>query len=274
MTLFEAYKDALKLLKNPEKEEINIRIILCEINEIKSMSDFYLKKDEKVKDLQRFKWVLQEFLRGKPIQYIFGKASFYGDEFIVTKDVLIPRIETEEVVDSAIKKIKEKFGNKKIKIADVCTGSGCIGCELFKHSDVERVFFSDISEKALEIAKSNAEKFKVKGEFYVSDGLNYLDQKVDVVISNPPYILNRNDVDESVTKFEPHLALFADHNLTIYRKIIKKAQSLDIPLIIFEIGYDLVDKLKIIIDTYAQGYHYEFIKDMNGKFRICTLEKI
>lgn len=274
MTLFEAYQEGLKLLKNPQNDEINIRILLCENNNLKSMSDFYLRKNENIRDLQRFNEELHRFLSGEPVQYITEKASFFGDDFIVSKDVLIPRNETEEVVDYAIKKIKEKFGSKNISICDVCAGSGCIGCELFLHSNVDRVFFSDISDKAIAIAKQNAEKLCVKGSFYVSDGLDYLDKLVDVVISNPPYILKKEDVDQSVLNFEPHLALFTDEDLTIYRKITKKAVQLGVPLIIFEIGYDIKGKLEKIFKEIAPNYSLEFKKDINDKFRICSLSKI
>ena len=274
MTLFEAYQEGLKLLKNPQKDEINIRILLCENNNLKSMSDFYLHKNENIKDLQRFNRELHRFLSGEPVQYITGKASFFGDDFIVSKDVLIPRNETEEVVDYSIKKIKEKFGAKNISISDVCAGSGCIGCELFLHSNVDHVFFSDISDKAIVIAKQNAEKFDVKGSFYVAYGLDYLNQSVDVVVSNPPYILKKEDVDQSVLDFEPHLALFVDEDLTIYRKITKKAVQLDVPLIIFEIGYDIKEKLEKIFKEIAPNYALEFKKDINDKFRICSLSKI
>jgi len=274
MTLFEAYQEGLKLLKNPQKDEINIRILLCENNNLKSMSDFYLHKNENIKDLQRFNRELHRCLNGEPVQYITGKAPFFGDDFIVSKDVLIPRNETEEVVEYAIKKIKEKFGTKNISISDVCTGSGCIGCELFLHSNVDHVYFSDISDEAIAIAKQNAEKFDVKGSFCVADGLDYLNQSVDVVISNPPYILKKEDVDQSVFDFEPHLALFTDEDLTIYRKITKKAVQLGVPLIIFEIGYDIKEKLEEIFKEIAPNYALEFKKDINDKFRICSLSKI
>lgn len=274
MTLFEAYQDGLKLLKNPQNDEINIRVLLCENNNLKSMSDFYLHKNENIKDLQRFNRELHRFLSGEPVQYITGKASFFGDDFVVSKDVLIPRNETEEVVDYAIKKIKEKFGTKNISISDVCTGSGCIGCELFLHSNVDHVFFSDISDKAIAISKQNAEKLNVKGSFCVADGLDYLNHSVDVVVSNPPYILKKEDVDQSVLDFEPRLALFTDEDLTIYRKIAKKAIQLGVPLIIFEIGYDIKEKLEKIFKEIALNYTLEFKKDINDKFRICSLSKI
>lgn len=274
MTLFEAYQNGLKLLKNPQQDEINVRILLCENNGLKTMSDFYLHKDENVMDLNRFNRELRRFLNGEPVQYIIEKASFFGDDFYVSKDVLIPRNETEEVVDCAIKKIMEKFGSKKVVIADVCSGSGCIGREVFLHSNVDRVYFSDISDKAIGVSRQNAEKFGVKGTFVVADGLDYLDETVDVVISNPPYILKKEDVDQSVLDYEPHLALFVDENLTIYRKIVEKAVQLGVPLIIFEIGYDLKEKLEDIFTKIAPNYTLNFKKDMNDKFRICSLDKI
>ena len=274
MTLFEAYQKGLKLLKNPEIEEINLRILLCENNGLKSMSDFYIHKDEKIHDLQRFNQELQRFLSGEPVQYILNKSSFFGNDFYVDRNVLIPRNETEEVVDFAIRKIKEKFGDKKVKIVDVCTGSGCIGCELFKHANVERVYFSDISEKAIEVAKKNSQKFGVIGTYQVSDCLEYLNEPVDVVVSNPPYILNKEEVDQSVLDYEPHIALFVDDELSVYRKIIEKAVSLEVPLMVFEIGYDLVEKLTKLTKEIASEYKVEFIKDINGKFRTCSLEKI
>lgn len=273
MTLFEAYQNGLKLLKNPTVDEINLRILLCENNHLKTMSDFYLHKDENIEDLQRFNEDLKRFLNGEPVQYIVGKASFFGDDFFVNKDVLIPRNETEEVVKFAINKIKEKFGDKKLKIADVCTGSGCIGCELFKHANVESIYFSDLSPKAIEVAKKNGSLLSVKGSYHISDCLDYLNEKVDVVVSNPPYILKREEVDQSVLDYEPHLALFVDNELTVYKKIIEKSVSLDIPLIIFEIGYDLVEKLTKLTKELAPNYQVEFKKDMNGKFRTCSLEK-
>ena len=274
MTLFEAYQEGLKKLKNPELEEINLRILLCENNHLKSMSEFYLKKDENIKDLQAFYRDLQRFLDGEPVQYIVGKCTFFGEDFLVTNNVLIPRNETEEVVAFAIGKIKQKFPNKKVKIVDVCCGTGCIGCSIYKNANVEEALFSDISPKALEIARKNAKNLMVKGRFAVSDALDYLHETVEVVIGNPPYILNKDDVDESVLKYEPHLALFIDDDLTIYRKILQKSVTLNVPLIIFEIGYDLKEKITKLFKDIAKGYKISFIKDMNGKDRICSLEKI
>ena len=273
MTLFEVYQQSIKQLKNPDVDEINVRILLCEVNELDSMSDFYIRKNENIRDLQEFNLKFERFLHGEPIQYILNKTSFFGLDLYVDKNVLIPRMETEEVVSFAIKKIKEKFGDKTIDVADVCCGSGCIGISLFKNLNINKVLFSDISKKALDVTKINASKNHVKSEFCVSNSLDYLNHYVHVVVSNPPYILNRDDVDPSVLNHEPSIALFADKQLSVYRKIVNKCAELNIPLVIFEIGYDLKEKLIQIFDKIAVGYTITFIKDLNDKFRICCLEK-
>lgn len=273
MTLFEAYQEGLKKLKNPALEEINLRILLCEINGLKTMSDFYIHKNENIIDLQRFSKDLQRFLNGEPVQYILQKATFLGLDFYVDNSVLIPRNETEELVVFTAKKIDQIFGDKKVVVADVCTGSGCIGCSLFKRANILKILFSDISEKAIEIAKKNATNLRVKGEFFVADSLDYLDEKIDVIVANPPYILNRDDVDKFVLEYEPHLALFTDNELSIYQKIIKKAVALQIPLIVFEIGYDLENKLREISQKIAPNYELSFENDINNVLRICSLEK-
>ena len=274
MTIFEAYQEAVKKLNNPQLEEINIRILLCENNGLKNMSDFYLKKEENVEDLQGFNRDLKRFLHGEPVQYIIQKATFLGHDFYVSKDVLIPRNETEEVVVFGANKIKELFGDQAIDVADVCCGSGCIGLSLSKLVKVNRLYLSDISEKALEVAKINAQKFDVKTTFQKLNALDWINcENIDVVISNPPYILNKDDVDKSVLEYEPHEALFVDKNLTIYRDIIARCEELKIKLIIFEIGYDLVDKLSRVINEITQNYIVEFVNDMNKLPRICVLTR-
>ena len=275
MTIFEAYQQAVKKLQNPELEEINIRILLCENNGLKNMSEFYIRKDENVLDLQRFNQDLQRFLSGEPVQYITQKATFLDHDFYVSRDVLIPRNETEEVVVFAAKTINRMFGKKKVNIADVCTGSGCIGLALSTMVKANCLYLSDISQKALNVAKINAKNFKQKAILKCGDALEWVvNEKIDVIVSNPPYILNKKDVDERVLKYEPHNALFVDENLTIYRKIISRANELKVPLIIFEIGYDLVDKLSHVINEITSNYKVEFINDINKLPRICILTRV
>ena len=276
MTLFEVYKDSIKKLNNPDVEEINIRILLCEINHLKSMSDFYLRKDEEIQDLHRFNEYLDRFLKGEPVQYILGKTTFFGHEFLVDRRVLIPRQESEEVVAFIIDKIKEKFGTQPVDIFDVCCGSGIMGISLSKSIPTKSLFLSDISREAIEVTKANLENLKVDGIAIVGDGLNSLiseGKKCDVLISNPPYILKGEKVGESVLEFEPHLALFADNNFSIYKSIISNLENIkkDKLIAVFEIGEHTKEVLEpFLIENYP-SYYFEFVKDINDKERILYI---
>ena len=276
MTLFEAYKQSLKSLKNPDVEEINIRILLSEINHLKTMSDFYLRKDEEIRDLPRFQEYFKRYLDGEPVQYILGKTAFLGCEILIDKRVLIPRQESEEVVDFAIKKSHEIFGNKSISILDVCCGSGAMGIVLTKQLNVEHAYFIDLSEDALDVCSANLKANDVSGDVFVGDALTQAipkNIKVDLLISNPPYILEGEPIDESVLKYEPHLALFTDNAFSVYEKIISKLNAIkkDGLLAVFEIGINCRTPLENMIKKYHPHSEYGFIKDINGKERILYI---
>ncbi len=276
MTLAEAYKEALTKLKNPEVDEISVRILLCHNNGIKSMSGFYMHKNENVRDLPGFLNDFQRFLDGEPVQYISGETEFMGLDFYVDNRVLIPRQETEEVVAQAYIRALKIFGDHVINVADVCCGSGIMGISLAKKLKVRYLFMSDISEDAIEVAKKNCVRNDVIANFFVGNACDELVKagaKVDLFVANPPYILKKEDVDESVLKYEPHLALFTDENLKVYEDIFKK-----LPLIknkqmlcVFEIGYDIKDKLEALIQKTLRNVDYAFRKDINGKERILIL---
>jgi len=276
MTLFEVYKDSLNKLKNPDVDEIVIRILLCEINNLKSMSEFYIKKDEEIRDLQRFQSFFQQFLDGKPVQYILKKDTFFGQEFYVDQRVLIPRQETEEVVKFAIDKAKEIFGNKELRIADVCCGSGIMGVSLANNLKVSSIIFSDISKDALDVCKVNSSKLASKARYYCGNVLEKLlenNDKIDVLISNPPYILKGENIDESVLNFEPHIALFADDEFSVYKNIIKNIADIKDKelLAVFEIGTYTRSNLEEFIQNTLSKCEYDFVKDMNGKERILYI---
>jgi len=276
MTLFEVYKQSLKQLKNPDVEEINIRILLGEVNQLKTMSDFYLRKDDEIRDLPRFQEYFKRYLEGEPVQYILGKTTFLGYDILVDKRVLIPRQESEEVVHFAIKKSQEIFGNKNISILDVCCGSGAMGIALVKQLNAERIYFSDISKDALDVCSENLKANKVSGEIFEGDALTQViskNIKVDLLISNPPYILKSEPVDESVLKYEPHLALFADSNFSIYEKIISNLNAVknDQLLAVFEIGINSKNPLENMVRKYHPQSEYGLIEDINGKERILYI---
>lgn len=164
-----------------------------------------------------------------PIQYILGETEFYGLPFIVNKNVLIPRPETEELVSWVLE--DSKLENKKLTILDIGTGSGCIPISLAKNLPNAEIYAIDISQKALEIAQKNALKNNVTIHFLEADvlTLNKLPQQFDIIVSNPPYVreLEKEQMHQNVLDNEPHLALFvANHNpLLFYDKIADLAKK-------------------------------------------------
>lgn len=276
MTINELYRKSLKELKNPDIDEINIRILICYIKGYKTMSEFYTHKNENIEELQTFRSYFTRFLNGEPVQYITNSTEFFGEEIYVDRRVLIPRQETEEVVDFAIKKSKEIFGDSEINVADVCCGSGCIGIALSRQIKIKYLYFSDISFDALDVARFNCKQKGINADFYQGDaliGLIARNKKVNLIVANPPYILNQNDVDESVKRYEPSIALYADDGLSVYKSIIQQIRKVikGKILVVFEIGYDLKDKLEELIKKEFKKCEYEFIKDINGKYRIMSI---
>ena len=172
--------------------------------------------------------ILIQLEQQKPVQYVFGKAHFYGLEFFVDKNTLIPRSETEELVEWIIKENRTKG---KINILDIGTGSGCIAVSLAKNLPLADVYALDVSEDALAVAKKNAEYNNVKVIFLHDDILKTqsLNHTFDVIVSNPPYVrhLEKTEINKNVLEYEPHLALFVEDNdpLLFYRKIAMLAKS-------------------------------------------------
>ena len=277
MTLYEVYKDSLTKLKNPDTDEISVRILLCHNNGIKSMSGFYIHKNENIKDLPMFLKQFDRFLKGEPIQYILGETEFLGYDFFVDKRVLIPRQETEEVVTQAYLRALQEFSDGVINVADICCGSGVMGITLAKKLKVRYLFMSDISEDAIEVAKKNAKRNNVIANFFVGNACDELVKagaKVDLIVANPPYILNKEEVDKSVLEHEPHLALFADKELSVYKDIFEALPKIKNKklLCVFEIGYDLKEKLTKLLEKTVKNATFGFVKDINGKERILILE--
>lgn len=161
---------------------------------------------------------------GEPVQYIVGNVDFYGYNFLVNKNVLIPRFETEQLVEKTINYINKIF-NKKVDIADIGTGSGCIAITLKKELNCN-VTAVDISNNALSVARSNANKNDCLIEFLEGDMLKPLHKKYDCLISNPPYIRYDEEIMDIVKNNEPHIALYADNDgLYYYEEILKNANK-------------------------------------------------
>ena len=231
-------------------------------------------------ELKIWSSILEQLKKEIPIQYILGVTHFYGLEFEVNSAVLIPRPETEELVDWIVQKSKIKNQKSTIKILDIGTGSGCIAIALAKNLSNAQVFALDVSEQALATAKTNAEKNQVQLSFIHQSILETEDlgQQFDVIVSNPPYVreLEKLEIKKNVLENEPHLALFVEDNdaLIFYRKIAQLAQkNLNSEgQLYFEInqylGQEMLDLLR------KMGFkNCELRKDIYGNDRMiqCTI---
>lgn len=237
----------------------------------------YLNKyiKEKKLDDDYYDKCLKEIDKGLPIQYIIGETNFYGYDFIVNPDVLIPRFETELLVDKTIKRIEKKFGKEIVDIIDLGTGSGCIAITLKKEIPCN-VTALDISNKALKVAKTNAHRHQCDITFVESDMTKYHKGKYDVIISNPPYIAYDEAIMDIVKKNEPHLALYAPNNgLYFYEAIIKNLSFIakDDYLVCFEIGATESSAIVDIANKYLQNVNIEVEKDYNQFDRFIFITK-
>ncbi len=218
---------------------------------------------------------LKELEKGRPIQYVIGEVNFYGYDFKVNENVLIPRFETELLVDKTIKKIKKLF-NKNVDILDLGTGSGCIAITLKKEAD-SNVEALDISNKALEVAKENAKLNNVDINFINADMTKYTSKQYDVIISNPPYIAYDEEVMDIVKNNEPHNALYADNNgLYYYEAIIKNIPKItkDKYLVCFEIGSTQGKEIIEIAHKYLNNINITIEKDYANLDRFVFITSI
>jgi release factor glutamine methyltransferase len=175
--------------------------------------------------------LLKQLKKEVPIQYLLGKTNFYGLDFEVNENVLIPRPETEELVEWIINENTSRDKNKKLRILDIGTGTGCIAISLASNLPHAEVVAIDVSKKAIETAKRNAVRNNVEVTFVLLDILKEeeLRCQFDIIVSNPPYVRNleKAEIKKNVLDYEPHLALFVeDHDaLIFYRKIASLAKN-------------------------------------------------
>jgi release factor glutamine methyltransferase len=210
----------------------------------------------------------------QPIQYVLGKAHFFGRDFVVNPSVLIPRQETEELVREIL--IDNPGGGQKI--LDIGTGSGCIGITLALEMSNAQVTMLDVDGSALEITKKNADRFGLDAEFRQSDvlALDSLDGEYDIIVSNPPYIAEEEKVKipQNVLKHEPEQALFVpdDHPLLFYEKIIGLSKTALRPggRLYFEINERFGMEMIRLAERSGCSY-VQLLKDLNGKDRILKL---
>ena len=224
-----------------------------------------------------FPSIMDKLCLDMPLAYAMGVQYFYGYPIEVNSDVLIPRFETEELVLNVIQEIDEHFGDKAIQVFDVGTGSGAIAITLALEEPRLKVIATDISKEALVVAQDNAKTLGANVEFRNGDMLQPLldtHEKVDIFVSNPPYIPNDQDIEAMVKDNEPHVALFGGNDgLYFYRKIFKEVKPLlnDRALLAFEMGFDQRELMETAIKEFFGDYPFEIIKDINGKDRMLFI---
>lgn len=243
--------------------------------------DFVLKPDYRIKDKDDFflKNAIQELLQEQPIQYIIGETEFYGLTFKVNENTLIPRPETEELVDWILKdcSLLDEGLRSNLSILDIGTGSGCIPISLAKNLPNAKVSTVDVSENAINTAQTNAKINNVDVSFIHADILKHEEidviDKIDVIVSNPPYVRNleKQEIKKNVLEYEPHLALFVDDNdaLVFYRKITEFAikNLTKKGVLYFEINQYLGKETVDLIRSY--GFQsVELKKDLSGNYRM------
>lgn len=259
------------------RELQSLTLIICkDMLEINDM-DIYLRKDIKLSENKQhlLERTVERLKNSEPIQYVTGKADFYGLRFRVEPGVLIPRPETEELVDLILKE-----NPVAVRILDIGTGSGCIALALGHHLPEARVDAWDISEKALRIAHSNADDLKINVNFSLVDVLSVdpVKNQYDVIVSNPPYITEKEKavMEKNVLEWEPDLALFVSDAdpLLFYRRIAELGREMLVAdgKLYFEInqqyGEETVDLLNSL------GYkNIRLIKDLFENNRIVTANR-
>lgn len=274
-----------------EKEVESFFYLTLEKLHQKKRIDLALQPDLSMDETQLSQWetVLTELKTYKPIQYILGETEFYGLPFLVNENVLIPRPETEELVELIVSSFKFQVSSPEVsglKILDIGTGSGCIPISLKKNLPSAEVFAIDVSTNALEVAQKNAEINGVEVNFIeanilLTDSLalptrnSQLATTFDIIVSNPPYVRNleKAEINPNVLEFEPHLALFVEDNdaLLFYRKITELAKShlAENGKLYFEINQYLGKETVALVESYGFK-NVQLIKDIYGNDRMIS----
>lgn len=240
-----------------------------------SLLDFILHQNKEVsaQDQALIDDIMSQLKEHRSPQYITGKAYFRDLELAVDERVLIPRPETEELVDLVLK----ENSKADLQILDIGTGSGAIAISLKFARPDWHVTASDISSEALQLAKENSERNQASLDFIESDVFNQISGKFDVIISNPPYIAydDEDEVGVNVLASEPHSALFADEDgFAIYRRIIEGASShlTENGKLYFEIGYKQGDGMRRLLAQHFPEKRVRVLQDIFGKDRMVVMD--
>ena len=276
----QAITKACLLLRRQGKEESLARFLLMYMLEENPQlfSNSLSEQLSKEKEDKYFSLIEKHIKEDVPLSHLVGFEYFYDRKFKVTKDVLSPRMETEELIYKVVDYIKAN-DKDNLKILDLCTGSGIIAITLRKELENMslEVVASDISEEALKVAKENSIMNEAEVKFIQSDIFENINEKFDIIVSNPPYIAYSDKItmEDNVLNYDPHLALFAEEDgMYFYREIVENSKEYlnKDGMIFFEIGYDQREKILKLANE--NEFKAEVYKDINGRDRMAILERI
>ena len=275
MTFKEVLKAAQARCEQNGVSEQSALFLLLELSEMQSHNLYYDYDNEMDETLQtKYEEALIRLLNQEPLAHILGYEMFYGYRFKVNENVLIPRPETEELVANILAEYDTYFKGEKVVTIDVGSGSGAIAISLQKEEANMKVYASDISEEAISVAKENAKALEADVTFLVGDMLQpFIDNniKVDILVSNPPYIPQAETMEKSVVDYEPHVALFGgDDGLKFYRMIFENAHKVikEKAILAFEMGYNQKEAMEQEARKYFKEDRMETLQDINGKNRM------
>lgn len=277
MKIRKFYGQNVKLAEDLNKESYPVFLYLLHVLNY-SETDIYMHFDDEINDeqIEKFNEGFNRYLyQNEPIQYVIGYHQFFGYKFHVDNRVLIPRFETEELVENILLLYDKYFENQKVTACDIGTGSGAIAISLKKEEPNFEIIGTDISDLALEVAKLNAKELEADVKFVCGDMLEPLkDHKFDFIISNPPYIPEVEEVDSLVKDNEPNVALFGgEDGLKFYRIILEGASKLmkEKAIIAFEHGYNTYKEIENIAKQCFKKCKVIHKKDLQGKQRMTFI---
>ena len=264
------YRELIKQCESLNIEKEAIELLIMERLNIKRY-ELVLRLNEEI-DSNIYQDILK-LKQGLPVQYILGYTYFYKSKFNVNSNVLIPRFDTEVLIDEVLNIIDKYYNNQKINIVDIGTGSGCIAISLKKEKPILDMYAIDISKDALDVAKENANLNNTNINFINNDLLNNIDIKFDIIVSNPPYIDINENIDGLVKNNEPHLALFSP-NLGLYHYeqiLIQSKTNLNKNgFIIFEIPSNRDEEILDMVHKYYNE-NITIVKDYNNLSRVLII---
>lgn len=281
--IFEALKWASSFLKSHGRDtnvgEITLQHIL-QFNRTQLLTNMQNELTEA--QWNHFQSLINKHIEGQPIQYLIGYEYFYGRKFIVNEEVLIPRPETEELVEGVLERVKKIWSPfERLELVDVGTGSGAIAITLALENEYLNVHTVDIAEESIQVAKQNAVQLGGKVTFWHSDLLNSFiegNQKLDIVVSNPPYIPHEDwlGLDDIVKEHEPYRALVGgEDGLDFYRRFAQDLPKVlnEKALVAFEVGVNQGEPVASIMKAAFPDSNVEVVFDINGKDRMVYMIK-